>query len=36
MNGELKKIPTKELRASLVNELNWFKSDDEGGQKHES
>ena len=36
MNGELKKIPTKELRASLVNELNWFKSGDEGGQAHES
>lgn len=36
INGELKKIPTKELRASLVNELNWFKSGDEGGQAHES
>ena len=36
INGELKKIPTKELRASLVNELNWFKSSDEGGQTHES
>ncbi|WP_050638510.1 diadenylate cyclase CdaA [Candidatus Stoquefichus sp. SB1] len=36
MNGELKKVPTKELRASLVNELSWFKSSDEGGQIHES
>lgn len=36
VNGELKKIPTKELRASLVNELNWFKSNDGDGDKHES
>jgi TIGR00159 family protein len=36
MNGELKKIPTKELRASLVNELNWFKSNDEEEATHES
>lgn len=36
VNGELKKIPTKELRASLVNELNWFKSSDEEVNTHES
>lgn len=36
MNGELKKIPTKELKASLIRELQWFKSSDEGGQAHES
>ena len=37
VGGELKKIPIKELRASLVNELKWFKSNiDEEGQKHES
>lgn len=36
VNGELKKIPTKELRASLVNELNWFKSSDEEELTHES
>lgn len=36
MNGELKKIPTKELRVSLVNKLNWSKSGDKGGQAHES
>ncbi len=36
VNGELKKIPTKELRASLVNELKWFKSSDEDGDNHES
>lgn len=36
VNGELRKIPTKELRASLVNELNWFKSNDGDGDKHES
>ena len=35
VNGELKKIPTKELRASLVNELNWFKSNEEEGQSDE-
>lgn len=35
-NGELRKIPLKELRASLVNELQWYKSSDEGGQAHES
>ena len=35
-NGELRKIPIKELRASLVNELQWFKSSDEGCQAHES
>lgn len=27
VNGELKKIPGKELRASLVNELQWFKAE---------
>jgi len=36
MNGELKKIPAKELKASLVNELNWFKSNDEEETRHES
>lgn len=36
VGGELKKIPIKELRASLVNELNWFKSKDEEGKTHES
>ena len=36
MNGELKKIPVKELRASLVNELNWFNSNDEEGEDDES
>ena len=36
VNGELKKIPMKELRASLVNELNWFKSSDEEVDTHES
>lgn len=36
VNGELRKIPTKELRASLVNELNWFKSNDGEGDQHES
>lgn len=35
INGELKKIPMKELRASLVNELNWFKSDDGEDEPHE-
>ena len=29
--GELKKIPVNELRASLVNELNWFKTNPQGG-----
>ncbi|MEG0367384.1 MAG: diadenylate cyclase CdaA [Coprobacillus sp.] len=36
VNGELKKIPMKELKASLVNELNWFKSSDEEEDTHES
>jgi len=36
INGELKKIPIKELRASLVNELNWFKSNDEEDGQYES
>lgn len=36
MNGELKKIPAKELRASLIKELNWFKSNDEEETKNES
>ena len=35
VDGELRKIPTKELRASLVNELHWFKSDVEEDQSHE-
>lgn len=35
VNGKLKKIPRKELRASLVNELYWFKSDEEEGEEHE-
>lgn len=35
VDGELRKIPTKELKASLVNELNWFKSNEEG-EVHES
>ena len=30
-NGELRKIPVNELRASLVNELNWFKTNPQGG-----
>ena len=29
--GELKKIPVNELRASLVNELHWFKTNPQGG-----
>ncbi len=36
IDGELKKIPAKELRASLVNELQWFKSEEDGGVQHES
>lgn len=28
VNGELRKIPAKELRASLVTELKWFKSEE--------
>ncbi len=36
MNGELKKIPAKELRASLIKELNWFRSNDEEETKNES
>ena len=35
VDGELRKIPTKELRASLVNELHWFKSNVEEDQSHE-
>lgn len=35
VNGELKKIPSKELRASLVNELQWFKSDREEANSDE-
>ena len=33
IKGELIKIPRKELRASLVNELGWFKSEDEEGDE---
>ncbi|MFQ9073874.1 MAG: diadenylate cyclase [Faecalibacillus faecis] len=35
IKGELIKIPRKELRASLVNELEWFKSEDEDGDDDE-
>ena len=35
IKGELIKIPRKELRASLVNELGWFKSEDEEGDEDE-
>ncbi len=35
INGKLKKIPRKELRASLVNELYWFKDEEEEGENHE-
>ena len=31
-DGKLRKIPRKELRASLVNELNWFKAKEKGGE----
>ena len=31
IGGELKKIPVNELRASLVNELHWFKTNPQGG-----
>ena len=33
VNGELRKIPAKELRASLVNELQWFKSEEKEAEK---
>lgn len=33
LNGQLKKIPRKELRASIVNELYWFKDQQEGGDE---
>lgn len=36
VDGELKKIPTKELKAALVNELNWFKSSTEEDKLDES
>lgn len=36
VNGELKKIPLKELRVSLINELNWFKSAEEEVESNES
>lgn len=32
-NGKLRKIPRKELRASLVNELDWFNSKEKDGEK---
>lgn len=35
VNGQLKKIPAKELRAALVNELQWFKSDEKEGESNE-
>jgi len=35
IDGKLKKIPRKELRASLVNELYWFKSEEEDGEDYE-
>ncbi|MBM6930385.1 TIGR00159 family protein [[Clostridium] spiroforme] len=35
INGELKKVPRKELRASLVNELYWFKDEEEDGDNYE-
>lgn len=35
IKGELIKIPRKELRARLVNELGWFKSEDEEGDEDE-
>lgn len=31
-DGKLRKIPRKELRASLVNELDWFKSKEKDGE----
>lgn len=31
-DGKLRKIPRKELRASLVTELNWFNSLEKGGE----
>ena len=35
IDGKLKKIPRKELRASLVNELYWFKDEEEEGEDYE-
>jgi len=35
VNGKLKKIPAKELRASLVNELQWFKSEEKEAESDE-
>lgn len=35
VNGVLKKIPAKELRASLVNELQWFKLEKKEDADHE-
>lgn len=32
INGKLRKIPRKELRASLVNELDWFDSKEKDGE----
>ena len=31
-DGKLRKIPRKELRANLVNELDWFNSKDKDGE----
>lgn len=36
IGGELRKVPLQELKASLVNELNWFKSNDQEVNKDES
>lgn len=35
INGKLKKIPRKELKVSLINELDWFKSDGKDGEEDE-
>ena len=31
-DGKLRKIPRKELRASLVNELDWFNTQEKDGE----
>lgn len=33
-NGKLRKIPRKELKASLVNELDWFNSTEKEGDEY--
>ncbi|RHM61155.1 MULTISPECIES: diadenylate cyclase CdaA [Coprobacillaceae] len=35
INGKLRKIPRKELKASLVNELDWFNSNEKDGDEDE-